>query len=85
MSYAQTPQTWAALTGPVQVSRAAPVLDFVIDTLPDQEFRRYVRQMLEHRELERAARQPVVNVTVPGVPGMFRADLGNRTRAWVTA
>jgi hypothetical protein len=54
-----------------------PFYDAISEGWPGQRTIREYEERRHQRELERAARQPVINVTVTGVPGHLSADTGS--------
>lgn len=59
-----------------------PLFASVARHWPDQHIADSYREAMHRRDLERAALPPVVNVTVPGVPGHFTATGGQEAVAY---
>jgi hypothetical protein len=54
----------------------APWFDWMTETWPDRATARQSREAVHRMDVERAAQPPVINVTVPGVPGRFTGTPG---------
>lgn len=63
-------------SAPVALDDRAPLFDDLLETWPDQATARHCREVVHRMDVQRAAQPPVVNVTVPGVPGHFTGQPG---------
>lgn len=68
----------------VPVFYETPWFELVADTWPDRETARYYRDVLHSKDIQRASQPPVINVTVPGIPGHFTAAVGTTEVAYST-
>jgi hypothetical protein len=81
-----SPET-AAVLDPRTVVRpdpAAPLWDGLLRDWPDPDAARRLLAGMHEREVERASRSPVINVTIPGV-GRFSTEVGSGLRTWTFA
>jgi hypothetical protein len=61
---------------PVALDDRAPLFDDLAETWLDRATARLCRDAVHRMDVERAAQPPVVNVTVPGIPGHFTGQMG---------
>jgi hypothetical protein len=61
----------------------APWFDWLAEKWPDRGTARQCLTVVHRMDVERAAQQPVINVTVPGVAGHFTGTLGGGEVAYV--
>lgn len=80
MSYETSPETRAALTGPVELELRSPILDAMLGE--EEHGWRGLRETLVRADLARAARPPDVHVTVSGIPGQFHLAGSSAQLAW---
>jgi hypothetical protein len=57
--------------------------DWMLANWPDRDTARLCLEAVHRFDLERAARQPVVNVTLAGVPGHFTGTAGQGDVSYV--
>lgn len=61
---------------PVALDAQAPWFERMTEEWPDRATARLCRDHVHRMDVVRAAQPPVVNVTVPGVPGYFTGQPG---------
>lgn len=61
---------------PVALDDHAPWFEWMTEAWPDRATARDCRSAVHRMDVERAAQPPVINVTVPGVPGHFTGTPG---------
>jgi hypothetical protein len=61
---------------PVALDDRAPLFEDLGEIWPDRVTARQCLAAVHRMDVERAAQPPVVNVTVPGVPGHFTGQMG---------
>jgi hypothetical protein len=59
-----------------------PLFAATVRHWPDKDAADRYRDDMHHRDIERAGQPPVVNVTVPGIPGHFTATAGQEKIAY---
>jgi hypothetical protein len=59
----------------VALDDRAPWFEWLTEAWPDRETSRVYQQAVHRLDVQRAAQPPVVNVTVPGVPGHFTGPM----------
>lgn len=60
----------------VALDDRAPLFEELGEAWPDRATARDCQAAVHRRDVERAAQPPVINVTVPGVPGHFTGQPG---------
>jgi hypothetical protein len=63
-------------TVPVALDDRAPWFERLAENWSDRETASRCREHVHRMDVERAAQPPVINVTVPGVPGHFTGSPG---------
>ncbi len=61
---------------PTALDDRAPLFEWLAENSPDRATASHCREYVHRMDVLRAAQPPVVNVTVPGVPGHFTGTSG---------
>jgi hypothetical protein len=67
---------------PVALNDQTPWFEWMTENWPDRATARHYRDYVHRQDVARAAQPPVIEVTVPGVPGHFTGTLGGNGVAY---
>lgn len=61
---------------PVALDNQAPGFEWMTEHWPVRATARHFTHYVHHMDVERASQPPIINVTVPGIPGHFTGTPG---------